>query len=201
MRHPGVVATRGSDNSYTPTERFDLYLRRVEQLRLERAVQQGHFDISLTLKFEAGGPLVAHSKEPDEALFRSFLLTFRMFVSNDDPLHVNSIRNAIWVNIRSDELKRYMRDADEKWQRSCQVGALKIITDEGPQVPSRLMDLWINGWYFHNDRRKEAAVKQLMASGVPFARHAFLNHVMDATNYVFFLAQVIVVGRRSGLLD
>ena len=201
LRHAGIVPSRGSDDFYKPTERFDLYLRKAEELRMEPAVQQGHFNIALSLKFEAGGPLTARSKEPDETLFRSFLMTFRMFVSNDEPVYVNRVHNVLWANIRSDELKGDMQRAAEKWKRSCHVGALQIVTGEGPKAPSHLMDIWINGWYFHNDRRKTFAVGCLMASGIPFARHAFLNHVLDATNYVFFVAQVIVVGRRSGLLD
>lgn len=195
------MAARGTEDSYTPTERFDLFLRRAEELRAERAVQDGHFNISLTLKFEAGGPLNALSKEPDEALFRSFLLTFRMFVSNDEPIFVNRVHNEIWRIIRSDELKDLMADASRKWKQACKVGVLQVVTDDGPIEPAQLMDFWINGWYFHNDQRKEAAVQHLMASGIPFSRHAFLNHVMDAISYVFFLAQVIVVARRGGLLD
>lgn len=195
------MAGRHAKDSYTPTERFDLYLRRAKQLRVEPAVQQGHFNISLSLNYKAGGPLVTRSTEPDEALFRSFLLTFRMFISNDEPVHVNAVYNTIWTTIRSDKIRTDLREASKKWKESCQLGAIRIVTEEGPQLPSHLMDIWINGWYFHNDRRKEATVARLMADGIPFARHAFLNHVIDATNYVFFLAQVIVEARRGGLLD
>ena len=195
------MGKRSPADSYTPTERFDLFVRKAEQLRLEPAVQEGHFNISLSLNFEAGGPLTAQSQEPNDTLLRSFLLTFRQFISNDEPIFVNKIHNVLWENVRSDELKGYMADASRKWKQASKVGAIQIATEEGPIDPADLMDIWINGWYFHADTRKETAVQHLMACGIPMAKHAFLNHVMDGTNYVFFLAQTIVVARRGGLLD
>ena len=77
----------------------------------------------------------------------------------------------------------------------------RLIENGRPLEPERIMDLWINGIYFHNDRRKAQAINRLDSLHRLFSRHAFLNFVISATNYVVFLAQVIVLARREGLLD
>jgi len=201
----GILARVGrrtiTRDGLSPSELFDVFVKRAEELRREPAVQEGHFNIELSLKFEAGGPLGATSREPNEALFRSFLLTFRKFVSDNESVYVDRVYNVLYQEIRSDRLRDQMADARREWRAACKVGGMRLVDNGRPMEPAHVMDLWLNGGYFHNDRRKEKALEQLDPLGTLFSRHVFLNHVIDATKYVFFLAQVIVVARRQGLLD
>ncbi|MHB1488308.1 MAG: hypothetical protein ACYCS7_13810 [Acidimicrobiales bacterium] len=194
------MATRGSSagDRYNPSEAFDLYVRRAEELRCEPAAQDFHMELSLT--FKAGAGISVTTREPNEQLFRSFLISFRKFVSDDDPVFVNRVSGLLMRALDSDELKRLLIHARKQWQEACKFGGLRLIENGRVLSPEVTMDLWLNGWYFHNDRRKEVELERLDPLHRIFVRSAFLNHVITATNYVMFVAQVIVVARRGGLL-
>jgi len=134
-------------------------------------------------------------------LLRSFLLTFRQFVSDKEPVFVNNIASICWQDLRSDKLRGRLQDARRQWREACRGGPLRVVIDEDHLSPAEAMDLWINGKYFHNDKRKAERIERLDPMGLLLARHVFLNHIITATNYVTFLGQVIVVARRQGLLD
>jgi hypothetical protein len=53
----------------------------------------------------------------------------------------------------------------------------RLIENGRPLEPERIMDLWINGIYFHNDRRKAQAINRLAASSVLSTRLPELRHL------------------------
>jgi hypothetical protein len=190
---------RGDGDEYTPTETFDSYIRRAEELQAEPAAQELH--VELSLNFKAGAGVSVTTKEPNEQLFRSFLISFRKFVSDDDPVFVNSVSGLLMRDLGSDHLKGLLIDTRKQWQDACKFGTFRLVENGRVLAPEMVMDPWLNGWYFHNDSRKEAALQRLDPLHMMFVRNVFMNHVITATNYVMFVAQVIVVARRGGLLD
>jgi hypothetical protein len=193
------VAGRKREDRYPPNETFDAFVRRAEELQAEPAAKDFH--VELSLQFQAGGPMQVMTREPNEQLFRSYLMTFRKFVSADDPVYANYVSGLLMRDLRSDELKRRLIDARNQWQNACKVGPVRLVENGRALEPEEIMDLWLNGGYFHNDRRKEEALDRLDPLHKLFHRNTFLNHVITGTNYIMFLGQVIVVGRRQGLLD
>ena len=69
-------------NSYQTSERLDLFLDRANELLAEPAVTEGCFNIQLSFTFSQTDGLSTMSREPTEPLLKSFLLTFRHFVSD-----------------------------------------------------------------------------------------------------------------------
>lgn len=188
-------------NSYQTSERFDLYLERANELLAEPAVTEGCFSIQLSFTFSQSDGFSTMSREPSEPLLKSFLVTFRHFVSDKEPVFVNSVANTLWQELRSDKLKGDLEASRKTWLAQCRGGPLQVVIDQDHLSPAEALDLWINGRYFHNDKRKAQRLQQLDPLGTLLARHVFLNHIISATNYVVFLGQVIVVARRQGLLD
>jgi hypothetical protein len=178
-----------------------LYVKRTEEVLETQAVQQGAFSIELSLKFSQAQGLTTMSREPNEELLRSFLLTFRQFVSEKEPVFVNAIANILWKNLRSDELRGMLEDTREQWRQACRQGPMRVIIDDEHLTPADALDLWINGKYFHSDKRKVERIDRLDPMKTLLARHVFLNHIISGMNYVMFLGQVIVVARRNGLLS
>ena len=66
----------------TPREQFELFVARAEELRRTRLVAKG-FEPGIRLRWDAFEGLRFQSSQPDEEALRSFLLTFRQFVSRD----------------------------------------------------------------------------------------------------------------------
>jgi hypothetical protein len=188
-------------NSYQTGERLDLFLDRANELLAEPAVTEGCFSIQLSFTFSQTDGLSTMSREPTEPLLKSFLVTFRHFVSNKEPVFVNSVANTLWQELRSDKLRGELEASRKTWLAQCRGGPLRVVIDQDHLSPADAVDLWINGRYFHNDKRKAERLNQLDPLGTLLARHVFLNHIISATNYVVFLGQLIVVGRREGLLD
>lgn len=190
-----------SDDQYSINERLDLYVKRVNELIATQAVQTGAFNIQLSFQFAREQGLKTASREPNEELLRSFLLTFRQFVSDKEPVFANGIANICWQELRSDELRGHLEAARRRWFKACRAGPLKVVIDEDHLSPENALDIWINGKYFHNDKRKAERIKRLDPLGLLLSRHVFLNHIITATDYVVFLGQIVMVGRRQGLLD
>ena len=114
---------------------LELYKARVEELRRTRLIRQG-FNPGITLRWERMKGLQFESREPDEEDLRSFLLTFRQFVSEQEPVFLNRIYNLCHKHITSDELRNYLVKSREIWknaQRSTPASSSQSIGASLPQ--------------------------------------------------------------------
>lgn len=93
-----------------------------------------------------------------------------------------------------------MRRARERYRAALRRGSLQFVLNDRHLEPESVVDLWVNGRYFHNDRRKAAALDALDPTSRVFVRHVFLDVLVETTKYAVFLANVIVIARRDGLL-
>jgi hypothetical protein len=191
-----IVATDRSDS-----ECLDLFLKRGHQLFDEPVVASGGLNVGLRISGEIGEPLSLSLQQPDERLLRSFLMTFRQFVLNNEDVYLPKIHNILWRRIESDEIREHLAAARQRWNGSRKVGSVGFEADAVRFAPADMLDLWLNGHYFHSDSRKEAELERLDPIKAIFTRHLMLDLVVETTRYIRDLANVIVVARREGLLD
>lgn len=186
----------------TPNEdaTLDLFVRRVEELLATRLVRSGDLRTNLSMRAAIDEPVQFSVHEPDEESLRSFLLTFRQFVSDKEPIFVHKIANVLWTRLSGDEVRGHLQRARERYGQSLRHGSLKFVSDEHHFTPDEALDLWINGRYFHNDERKAATLGRLDPMSTIFVRQVFLEVLIEATRYIRFLADVVVISRRDGLL-
>lgn len=182
------------------SERLDLFIGRAQELVNTRLVQSGGLDASLSLKFHYIEGLSLTVQNPDEELLRSFLVTFRHFVSKDEPVFVPRVYNLLWMHLQADAIRLELAVSRKHWQDTSKVGGVDLIFDGARVSPDRLLDLWINGQYFHSDERKRAAIEAMGPLGLPLARHGFLDRLVVATRHVIHLRNVIVRARSDGVL-
>lgn len=185
----------------TDDERFDLFLRRVEELHGTRLVRSGELRSSLNLSAARDQPLSLTTHNPDEDDLRSFLLTFRQFISKSEPIELGKIANLLFRRLTGDEPRTHLANARARYHKELRMGAMAFVLNDERMTPEEVLDLWINGRYFHNDSRKAAAIDALDPMSRVFVRHLFLDVLVEATRYVIFLANVIVIARRDGLLE
>lgn len=193
--------SRRTVDPWPDAERLDLFIDRAEALMREPAVSTFKLDVGFTLKAEQGGPMSAEFREPPETALRSYLLAFRPFMSNDDPLYVDGIHNLLHRAIRGDPLKEKLGSWRSSWQNNRKLGAMRLELNGAAMTPARALDLWINGYYFHNDRAKAAELRRLSGIDGGLVRHAALDLVVEGSRYVQFLGWAIVFGRREGVLS
>ena len=112
--------------------------------------------------------------EPDEEDLRSFLPLFRRLVAQGEPIYVRRIYNLCYcvIALAQDEL---LRDHSvywcNTWRRTERETMIGIQFQGAAMRPEELADLWINGYYFHNDIEKhERLLDDLTAARANFQK-------------------------------
>ena len=182
-------------------ERLKLFRARTTELNNLRLVQsrtQTGFTIAGDVKT---GVVTSTVKEPDEEDLRSFLLLFRHFISDNEPVFVNRIFDDCFRFLNDDRLKGELKKAREEWRNQLSTGNIAIRIDDTKLTPEHVLDLWINGYYFHNDPDKLAELKNLLGQPLPFARGRFVTMLPILTTIILFLGEVVSRGLDNNLFQ
>lgn len=183
------------------TDRLGLFVRRADELRSLRLIRSDQLAARMNLSWDRVKGLRLETNAPDEEDLRSFLLTFRQFVSAKEPVFLNRIFNICHSRLRSDELRGYLVEAREEWKRNQRGNGVVVTIDDRTMTPERVTELLINGHYFHSTDLP--LQRELQGLGPPerlLVRWVFLNFVVDATRQVLYVATVVNVALRGGLM-
>lgn len=194
------MAGRDHHEELPVAQRLGLFLARVDELLDTRMVRQGGLNVGFSVNADRVKGTSFEFREPDEDDLRSFLLTFRQFVSGNESVFVNRVHTVCWQCISSDQLKAELSRAQHNWRTATRTGSIQYVENGISNSPEKVLDLWINGHYFHNDRRKVAELSRLTGFGALLTRQIFLSYLVEATRYILLLRNVIVVARKEGLL-
>ncbi len=182
----------GQPRSRETLHRFVAY---VEELRSRRIIQNDDLRSSMTVKAEMGGPVDFSHHEPDEEDLRSYLLGFRKCLAQKEPMFLGRVFNLAYRHITADEIVEALVSTREGWKQALDRGGMNFVINDEQLKPEAVMDLWINGWYFHEDEDKRQRLDAL--AKVPMTRWLFLNAVVDASNVVFYADHLIGVALRD----
>ena len=78
---------------------------------------------------------------------------------------------------------------------------MKITFDDREWTPEYVLDLWINGVYFHNDEEKRRTLDGLIPEARTLARYAFLDLIVEGVRHIFYVAHLIQYARNNSLLS
>lgn len=193
-----VPATiEGMDTAISDT--FGLFVWRTDELLGTRVLREGA-PLNWTINYDRlrGARFAATEPHPDD--LRSFLTVLRHFLLEKEPTHIGKIYNLCERHIASDELKSYLRDARKMWKQAQRQSGIKLVLDDREWQPEYIADLWLNGWYFHNDSEKRAALQRLMPPAGMLVRHVFIGTMFEAARVVVHLGNVIRAALRGGLV-
>jgi hypothetical protein len=135
--------------------------------------------------------------DPDEEDLRSFLLDFRKLVAPKEPVYVGRVLNAAYRHVSSDDLAARVTEARAGWKRELR-GSMGFVVNDQEIRAETIVDLWINGYYFHDDPDKARRLEAL--AQVPLARFHFINAVVGTANLINWLAGFCRIVLREGLL-
>jgi hypothetical protein len=178
-----------------------LFVRRAEELLDLPLIRSGGLATSLNFRAGEGIPPQLTTTRPHEEPFRSFLLTFRLFMAPKEPTFVNSISNGLRKDLEGGRVRDLLDEQRSRWKRASKTGSLRVVVNETAIEPQELLDCLINGRYFHSDERKAKRLEALERAGAPFTDQILFDHVIAATNYIGFLGSLIIDVRRDGLID
>jgi len=179
-------------------EQLEMFSARVEQLRNTRLIKKG-FNPGITISWDRMKGLRFQSREPDEEDLRSFLLTFRQFISEGEPVFLNRTYTLCQRHLASDELKGYLVESREAWRQAQRSSGIKLVINKQELTPESVTDLWINGYYFHGDHEKLSRLKQLLPHEGMLVRNQFLSYLVDATRQVMYVGNVVTIALKENL--
>lgn len=194
-----MARKKATSSNFNEREQLELFVFRADDLAREPVLQD--FNNSFSIKFDHVEGISFESQQPDEALLRSFLLTFRQFISHDEPIYLNKIFNVCHKYLTSDELKAHLIKAREGWQKQLKEGQMHFTYNDKEITPEYITDLWINGFYFHNDPRKWRALQSILPHEHLITKHFFLMHLSSATRHVLYVAHIVKIALRENLFS
>ena len=181
-------------------ERLELFSCRVAQLGEMRLVRRG-INSQFTIRWDTVSQRLSyHALEPDEEDLRSFLLLFRQFISKKEPVFINRIFSDCLRFLGSDELKDELNKAKGEWKRVLTgMAGFKMVVDSQNLTPEYVLDLWINGEYFHNDPEKARELRRLMTDQIPLVRIQLLSALPSLTQVILYIGNVVTYSLMEGL--
>lgn len=183
--------------AYSERSQLELFLFRTDQLQNTRLIKSG-FKPSFSMSYDRMTCVQFSSKTPDDDDLRSFLTILRQFISQEEPIYLFKIYNLCQQKLLNDNLKHNLVKAREIWQGELKRGGISLIFNGRPVTPERITDLWINGFYFHNDIDKINTLRRLLPHENMLVRHIFLNHLVEATRNILYVAFIINVAFHEG---
>lgn len=197
---------RSKDNR-SALEQLELFGRRAVELHSTRFIQSGTLE---NLSFKFSGEQIGEqfkvqfsmNKEIDEEDLRSFLLTFRQFISDNEPIYIHKIFNLCHQFLNDDHLKGELVKARADWNKIMQgQDGLSFTVDEKELTPEYVLRVWINGHYFHNDSEYAEDIRRFNASPIPLDRMRFLMALGDLANIIFYTGNTVNYALKNDLFE
>lgn len=191
------MARRKSKTQWDKREQLGLFVYRANEL-YETRLLQSQTRYSLSLKGDNVQRLQFASTTPDDKSLRSFLVVFRHFISKDEPVYLFKIYNVCLERLSSDEIKGYLVNARTRWQSELKAGGFALNYNGHEYSPEEILDLWINGYFFHNDHEKFSLLRNLQPLESALFRHKFVGHLLEGTRNVLYVAQTVKAALHEG---
>jgi hypothetical protein len=129
---------------------------------------------------------------PDEEDLRSFLVTFRQFISEKEPGFLNRIYGNCFKRLDpNNQLRERLIKGRQEWQRALKNNGIGPQFNEQSYSPEDVAKLWINGHYFHSDDEKCATLAAMFNSGLGFVKAHFMEFIIEATPVVIHAGNIV----------
>lgn len=183
---------------YSDKEQLELYVSRVNELVVSRIVKEGNlkYRTKVTFNFENASENEIIEEEPDHDDFKAFLLTFRLMIAQNEPTFFHNVRNTAFKSLKNDMPKEqeYLSGYKEQWSKVMKGEYSNISIDDTKLVPEYVLDMYINGVYFHNDIEHRIKLSKLEKSAMRLDKMQLYDTVIGLTRIIFWLAGFIQEG-------
>jgi hypothetical protein len=99
---------------------------RVDELGQTTLIKANGLVNEWSFSFASKGPSIFRSLQPNEDLLRSYLLSFRRFISKDEPVFVAYVHGLCHRHFTTDELKTRIRECQDGWRQTIAQAGFKI---------------------------------------------------------------------------
>lgn len=190
---------RNTFEAMSVRERFQLFVQRVGELNRTRLAQDG-FDWALQIHFDRDHGVSVDLQQPDEDLLRSFLLALRQFMSQGEPVYLFTIYNLCNNHIASDFLRQQLAESRTAWKGALRGTGIGLTIDGREFTPEEATDIWLNGYYFHNDQAYREILAGLQSMDRGLVRTWFLQCITASAKVVVYVGSVVKHALDEGLI-
>lgn len=93
-------------NNYSPEDQLRLFVRRAVELQETPIVKKRRLKVAFRYRLKNKQVINSKLEQPEEVEFRSFLLLFRQFISNNEPIYLNRIWNLCINHLSEDRARK-----------------------------------------------------------------------------------------------
>lgn len=141
-----------------PRQQLELFLKRVNELNQRPIIQKGNLhNLRLRTRIDQSGWSYelndVDGKPVDEEAFRSLLLALRQFISDNEPIFLSKVFKICDRYLTDNAPREGFEKAWRFWRNYLQgkTHIAQIFDGDELLTPPMILDIWINGHYFHND--------------------------------------------------
>jgi hypothetical protein len=87
----------------------------------------------------------------------------------------------------------------QEWRQVLKHNGIGLRFNEQELSPEVVADLWINGYYFHNDDDKYATLADALNRSLGFIQTNFMQFIIQATSLILYLGYVVRHGLKNNL--
>lgn len=148
-------------------KQLDLFHNRLERLR-------GNTDFFVSscvnIKYEKGNGIHTVFKGPDIKTVKAFLLDFRPFILNDEPVNFDYISNTAYQLASDITTRENIAKSKKTWgdllerRRETSIGGLRLQIDGQKLLSQENLDMWLNAEFFHLDDEKRDLMERISSN-------------------------------------
>lgn len=176
---------------FQDTESMRLFVDRAQKLVDEPIWKHG--GISVKLNFGSSEIVL---EEPNSSLFKSYLITFRPFVLEREPIYFHKVRNVAYKHLRADrsEEQVYLRHCKQTWNDAMTRGRIIISANGTTLSPEAVLNAHLYGYFFHYDPSNVEVLNQFAKLPVRVDKIRLYDTVADLSYIIIELANFIGYG-------
>ncbi|MBD9355635.1 hypothetical protein [Methylomonas albis] len=129
---------------------------------------------------------------PSEEAFDSLLMTFRHFWLQDEPCNFFKILKIIDRYVP--DARNHTKSLKSLWKQGL-FHSTHIIIDDVQLTSEKLIDIWLNAEFFHNDKTKrfelESIINRIDFDSPGFTRFLLIVSIIECCNVIFELNKLL----------
>jgi hypothetical protein len=178
------------------TREIKLFHERIERLKLN---SDFFVSINFKLSYKDGLGEKTALSGPDLKTIKAFVLDFRPFIANDEPVNFFKVCNIIEKSKTDVDLIKKLREARDAWSKLLEkkeripMGGLRLKIDSEDLLSEKNLNLWINGEYFHLDEEKKMFLEKIQ--GTPFelvSKFVFIDLLQRLSGVLFWFDKEVI---------
>ncbi|MDD4938127.1 MAG: hypothetical protein PHX34_03925 [Candidatus Shapirobacteria bacterium] len=136
---------------------------------------------------------------PDKKTVKAFLVDFRPFVLNDEPVNFDHISNIIIKSISSGSIKEETLKTKKVWNEildrkdNSPTRGMSLQIDGKTLLSNKNLDLWLNANFFHTDEKKQELLTYINNNPLgQISYFLFISLVQDLTQLLFWFDNNVI---------